>query len=142
MHEEIHALLHRAFAFMDGRIAPPSSLHRLTPKDIAAQARDGEVWVISAPVAACVFLSKKPNCLYIGKLAVDLEARGAGHGRRLIQLAEKRARHHGLPILELETRIELIENHAAFRAMGFVTTQKTAHEGFSQPTGIVMQKGL
>ena len=39
-------LLHRAFASMEGRIDPPSSLHRLTVDGIAEQARVGEVWVI------------------------------------------------------------------------------------------------
>ena len=37
------ALIARAFAYMEGRIDPPSSLHRLTPQGLAAS---GEVWVL------------------------------------------------------------------------------------------------
>ncbi len=69
-------LIRRAFAGMEGRIDPPSSMHALTPESIAAQARSGEVWVIGAPPVACVFLTPKPGALYLGKLAVA-EARAA-----------------------------------------------------------------
>jgi hypothetical protein len=37
------ALIRAEFAFMEGRIDPPSSMHGLTPETIALQARTGEV---------------------------------------------------------------------------------------------------
>ena len=40
--------------------------------------------------------------------------------RALVDLAEDRAKASGLGALELETRIELIENHEAFQRLGFV----------------------
>ena len=89
---------------------------------------------------ACIFLTPKPDCLYVGKLAVTEDARGNGYARQLIDLAEDRARALGLPRLELETRIELHENHAAFARLGFTKTAEAAHEGFSRPTFIIMQK--
>lgn len=139
-HGDILTLLHWAFAFMEGCIDPPSSLHRLSADDIAAQAHWGEVWVVGAPIAACVFLSPKPDRLYLGKLAVAQAARGRGHARALIDLAGRRAWALGLPVLELETRIELAETHAAFARLGFESTQKTCHAGYARPTGLVMQK--
>jgi len=48
-HEDIHALLHLAFAYMDGRIDPPSSLHKLSPSDIVEHAKLHEVWAIGIP---------------------------------------------------------------------------------------------
>ena len=42
-------------------------------------------------------------------------------------------------MLELETRIELTENHAAFARMGFIKTAETSHEGFDRTTSIVMR---
>ena len=42
-------------------------------------------------------------------------------------------------MLELSTRIELVENHATFARMGFAKTAETAHEGFDRPTSIVMR---
>ena len=129
----ILALLRQAFAYMDRRIDPPSSLRDLTPEALTRQARVGEIWIIGAPVA-CVFLTPKPGALYVGKLAVAESHRGQGLARRLIDRAETRAREMGLPELELQTRVELVENQATFVAMGFREVGRTAHEGFARPT--------
>jgi ribosomal protein S18 acetylase RimI-like enzyme len=133
------ALIRRAFAGMEGRINPPSSMHRLTLADIAAQAGAGEVWAIGRPPVACLFLTPEPDALYLHKLAVDARAQGRGHARRLIDLAAARARARGLPRLRLQTRVELVENHAAFRAMGFTQTAATAHPGYDRPTSLTFE---
>ena len=132
-------LIQRAFHGMEGRIDPPSSLHRLTPEAIALQAGTGEVWV-EPPLRACMFLTPKDGRLYLGKLAVDPALQGQGSGRRLVALAEQRARDLGYEVLELETRVELVENHAIFRRLGFVETGRKAHPGFDRPTSITFQK--
>ena len=136
------ALITRAFAGMDGRIDPPSSLHQMTAADIAHQAVTGEVWVIGAPAVACVFLTLQPDALYLGKLAVDPAVQQMGYARRLIAVAEARAHELGLPALELSTRIELVENHTAFRALGFVQMGTRSHAGFTRPTTVVFGKRL
>lgn len=134
------ALIRRAFAGMAGRIDPPSSMHRLTVADIAAQADAGEIWVIGQPPMACLFLTPEPDALYLHKLAVDAGAQRQGHARRLIDLAAARARARGLPRLRLQVRIELVENHAALRAMGFVQTAATAHPGYARPTSLIFER--
>lgn len=134
------SLIREAFAFMDGRIDPPSSMHALTPASIADQARSGEVWVIGEPAVACLFLTPKPDALYLGKLAVAAAHRGRGLARRLVDHAESRARVLGLPVLELQTRVELVENQATFRAMGFVEVGRTAHPGYDRPTSITYRR--
>ncbi len=139
---QILALLQRCFAYMEGRIDPPSSLHALTVAGIAQTCDTAEVWSLGPPPQACVFLAEKPGRLYLGKLAIEPCLRGQGHAHVLIALAEARAKAKGLPLLELQTRIELVENHAAFARMGFVKTAEDAHEGYDRPTGIVMQKRL
>lgn len=136
------ALIRDAFAYMQGRIDPPSSMERLTQDDIRTQARQGEVWLIGQPLQACVFFTRKPDALYIGKLATDAAHRRKGLSRRLIALAENRARAMGLTALELQSRIELLENHAAFTAMGFVKTAETAHPGYDRPTTFTFRKAL
>jgi GNAT superfamily N-acetyltransferase len=135
----ILALLHKAFAYMDARIDPPSSLRDLTPEALSRQASHGEIWIIGAPVA-CVFLTPKPTALYVGKLAVAASHRGHGLARQLIDLAETRARAFHLPALELQTRIELVENQTTFRALGFVEAGRTAHPGFDRPTSITYRR--
>lgn len=62
------ALIRGELAEMDGRIDPPSSMHRLTEADARAQVAAGEVRVIGPATAplACVFFSHTPDALYIG----------------------------------------------------------------------------
>lgn len=136
------ALIHRAFAYMDGVIDPPSSLHSLTPATIAAQSASTEVWAIGHPPIACVFLTPRDDALYIGKLAVDPATQGQGHARTLIHLAETRARALGLPALELQTRVELTANHAIFARLGFHQTAATAHPGYDRPTSLTFRRPL
>lgn len=133
-------LIQTEFAYMEGRIDPPSSMHRLTEADIARQSAEAEVWAIGHPPVACVFLTPKPHALYIGKLAVAASQRGQGLARALITTAKTRARALRLPALELQTRIELAENHATFRALGFAETARTAHPGFARPTTITFRR--
>ncbi len=137
--EVLLSLIRRAFAGMEGRIDPPSSLHALTAEAIAHQAVTGEVWVCG-PNEACMFLTLKPGRLYLGKLAVDPLLQGQGLGRGLVRLAEERARNLGYDRLELETRVELVENHAIFRKLGFAEVGRSAHLGFDRPTSITFAK--
>ncbi len=135
-------LIRTSFAGMEGRIDPPSSLHSLTAEGIAAQSTLGEVWVTGTPPVACVFLTPKPGTLYIGKLAVHPDAQRQGHARRLLTLAERRAKAMGLPALVLQTRVELVENHAFFIHLGFRRTTATAHPGYTRPTSLTFCKTL
>lgn len=142
--DAIHKLLQECFAYMEPRIDPPSSLHRLTPQMIADFAADECLFVIEdnqRPIA-CIFITEKPDCLYLGKLAVSSNHRGKGYARALIQRAEQMADDLDLAVLQLETRIELTENHRAFEKMGFHKTAETAHDGYDHPTSITMQKAL
>lgn len=123
---------------MEGRIDPPSSIQRYTEADL----QKGEFWVIGDPPVACVQLTPGPGALYLGKLAVAPRARRQGLARRLVTLAEERARALGLPAVELKARVELAENHATFRALGFREVGRSAHPGFDRPTSITFRKTL
>lgn len=136
------ALIQTEFAFMQGRIDPPSSMLRLTAEALAAQSRSAEIWAIGHPPHACVILTPKADALYVGKLAVAADHRRKGLARALIDLAESRARALGLPGLELETRVELVGNQATFVALGFVETARTAHPGYDRPTSITYRRAV
>jgi GNAT superfamily N-acetyltransferase len=138
--EALLALIRRAFAGMEGRIDPPSSLHRITAQDLAQH--EGEVWVIGRPARACMVLTPKPHALYLGRLSVDPPWQRKGYAHILITHAEERARALGLPALELQSRIELVENHAIFFALGFEQTGATTHPGFDSPTSLVFTKHI
>jgi GNAT superfamily N-acetyltransferase len=136
--DEALALIRAEFAYMDGVIDPPSSMHRLSRGDLAAG--PGQVWVTGRPVIACVVLTAKEDCLYIGKLAVSRTMRGRGLARVLIATAEEQARLAGLDWLELQTRIELTDNQRIFLAMGFAEVARTAHAGYDRPTSITFRR--
>ncbi len=131
------SLLHRAFAGMQGRIDPPSSMLTLTSDSLFDM---GEVWTIGTPPIACVVLTPRDGVLYMGKWAVDPAHQGRGHARRLLTQALARAQALGLPSLELQTRVELVENHRVFAALGFVETGRSAHPGYTRPTTITFRK--
>ena len=77
-----HALLRLIqtnFAYMEGRIDPPSSMHDLTTEAIERQSESGEIWVVEDdghPIA-CVFLTPREGALYIGKLTVVMANGGS-----------------------------------------------------------------
>ena len=135
-------LVQSSFAFMDGRIDPPSSMHRLTAAAIREQCETGEIWTLGMPPHACIFLKTHGDALYIGKLAVAAARRGEGCARDLVALAEKRAADLGLSALELETRVELVENHEAFSRLGFQKHGEGSHPGYDRPTFVIMRKRI
>ena len=142
--EGLLKLLHAAFAYQNDRIDPPSSLHRLDATAIAQKAKDERLLLAieGGTVLGCIFARSQPDSVYVGKFAVLPERQGEGIGRRLMQAAEDFARDSGYSVLELETRIELTENHETFATMGFVKVAEHAHEGYDRPTSIAMRKSL
>lgn len=142
--EELLALIRRSFAYMDGRIDPPSSMHRLTIDSLKEKVLAEIVFLAcdGGRIVGCVFCRQEARCLYLGKLAVLPERQGSGIGRSLLAAVEREAMARSLAALRLETRIELTENHARFRALGFEKTAENRHPGFDRTTSIEMTKHL
>lgn len=139
---DILALIRTCFAPMEGRIDPPSSMLRMTLADLRQAAVHSEIWSLDTPALACMILTPHPQALYLGKLAVHPDVRRRGHARHLLTLAGHRARARGLPVIELQSRVELVENHALFAASGFTKVARTAHPGFARPTSITFRKTI
>ncbi|MFT4185472.1 MAG: GNAT family N-acetyltransferase [Rhizobium sp.] len=140
--DELLALILASFAYMNGRIDPPSSALSLTSQSLKEKAETeiGFVALDGDQLAGCIFCRPEPDSLYIGKLAVLPSEQGKGIGRRLLTLAEETARERGLETLRLETRIELTDNHATFASWGFRKTAENRHAGFDRTTSIEMRK--
>ena len=142
--EELHRLLHRCFAGMEGRIDPPSSLHRMSPEYLRKMAQeqvlitcyDGEHLI------GCGFAEDQGEVFYLSKLAIDPAHRGRGLLREMVNRFLRLALESGKSALELETRIELVENHAVFAALGFELLRETRHEGYDRTTGLRFRKSL
>ena len=139
---QLLSLLRESFAYMDGRIDPPSSLTRMGIEELRTKAAE-ESLIIAADgqeLMGCAFAAVREDCVYIGKVAVASTARRQGVARALINTAENLARAHNRSYLELQTRIELVENNATFGALGFKKVAETSHPGYNRPTSITMRK--
>lgn len=140
----LHALLSTEFAYMADRIDPPSSMTRLTPGDLLGKIAQEDLFLIrdDATPIACLFGMAHPDHYYIGKLAVAAAQRRRGHATALVEAAARHARTLALPALVLQSRVELVENHAAFTAMGFAVIARTAHPGYDRPTSLTFRRAL
>jgi GNAT superfamily N-acetyltransferase len=141
---ELLSFLRDAFAYMDSRIDPPSSLHRMGVEDLRNKAKEETLIIATegAELIGCAFVAIRDDCAYVGKVAVAGSGRRKGIARELMAAAERVARQHQRPCLELQTRVELLENHRTFAALGFKKVAETAHAGYSRPTSITMRKPL
>ena len=125
---------------MTGRIDPPSSVHHLTLQDLTEKAQTDWILGMGDPIKACVVASPRHHALYLGKMAVDQSLRGQGMARALVKACEGIAVDLRLDRLELQVRIELLENQNAFANMGFVKTAENYHPGYDWVTEVTMQK--
>ena len=139
---QVLRLIQTSFAYMTGRIDPPSSMHQLTVSALAQMAKDSSVLALGDPVAACLVAKPLPHALYLGKIAIASDLRGRGVLRALLGRSEELARSLSLSRLELQVRIELVENQKIFGKCGFVETARNAHPGYDRATEITMQKLL
>ena len=142
--DEVLVLIMRAFASMDGVIDPPSSAHLLNVENLKQKAGQETVFLAlkDGGIVGCVFVLERTEDFYVGKLAVEPGFQGQGIGKQLMQAVEALARSRSKAAIELQTRIELTANHAAFARLGFRETERTAHEGYDRPTSITMRKVL
>lgn len=138
------ALLRDAFATMDGRIDPPSSLHDFDAARLAAKAAEEELVLafVDGALAGCLFAAPRGEALYLGKIAVRPDLRGRGIARRMFALAEAIARSRGFKALELQARIELVENHRTFAALGFEKVGEGSHPGYTRTTDLNFRRSL
>jgi ribosomal protein S18 acetylase RimI-like enzyme len=142
--KELLDLILVSFRYMDGIIDPPSSALRLTPENLKQKAAEETAFLafLDGHIAGCVFLAEKDNHFYLGKLAIDPAYQGRGIGRQLVEAAETYVRSTAKPTIELQVRVELVNNQATFARLGFRETARTAHAGYERPTSITMSKDL
>jgi len=142
--DELLDLLYVAFERQNHRIDPPSSVYELDDNRLRLKALEEHVFIAREEdrLVGCVFARDTGRSVYLGKLAVLPETQGKGIGRLLIEQVEDFAKICGRPVVELETRIELVENHEIFEAYGFRKVSESAHAGYDRPTSISMEKRL
>lgn len=142
--QALYDLLHSQFSPMEGRIDPPSSFDKLTPKLLREKAKTETMLIVldDKSLVACAFFKEMPGAIYVGKVAVASNYQKRGIARSIMDCATEFAQSRGKHWLELQTRIELIENHKTFASLGFVKTGEYAHDGYTSPTSITMRKWI
>jgi N-acetylglutamate synthase-like GNAT family acetyltransferase len=138
------ALVHDSFSYMDERIDPPSSVHKLDKSALVEKVAQETVIIAyeNKKLIGCCFLKEMGTKNYLGKIAVYPSLQGKGVGEEILRAAIDKSKNAGKSVVELESRVELTEVHTFFRRFGFVQTAETAHEGYDRPTSITMQLDL
>jgi ribosomal protein S18 acetylase RimI-like enzyme len=102
----------------------------------------GAVLESGGAMVGVVLWMEEDGALYISRLSVDPEHRRRGIARTLIDEAEREARRRGLSRMTLGVRLELEDNRRLFKSCGFEETTLQRHEGFSEPTWVMMERRL
>ncbi|MES0880849.1 GNAT family N-acetyltransferase [Roseibium sp. SCP14] len=133
-----------AFAHTQGRVSPPSTVYQMTAKDVAMRAAQEDLLLAFSgkALSGCLFLKEEADALFLGRFAIAADHQGSGLARRMLSVAEARAREKNLCLLKLETRVSLKENQEKFMRLGFDITGSRCHTGYSEPTTLIMCKHL
>ena len=137
-------LIRRAFAAQPRPTNPPSSALKETAATVAGHLARGGGAVLErgGVVAGAVLWEVEDDALYISRVSVDPVYRRQGIARALVDEAEREARRRGLRRMTLGVRLELEENRQLFRSCGFEDFEFRRHEGYSEPTWVLMERRL
>ncbi len=99
--------------------------------DQAEAIRDHEVWVLDdgARVVGVIDLIRHDDQLWVDNVAIAPDRQGRGHGRRLLGLAEDRARELGIPEMGLHTNEHYVANIAMYERYGYRETHRELRQG-------------
>ena len=138
----IVAIIQAAFEEYAGAIDPPSGAHKESAEKMRAKmATDHAVLALLGERAVgCVLYRDGGTYMYFGRLAVLPEYRGRGIAGLLIEYVEWRARELGLPRVRLGVRVALPRLRARYERLGYRVIEQRRHEGFAEPTYVIMEK--
>jgi ribosomal protein S18 acetylase RimI-like enzyme len=137
-------LIRRAFAAQPRPTSPPSSALKETAASVATHLARGGGAVLERGgiVVGAVLWEVEDESLYISRVSVDPVYRRQGIARALVEEAEREARRRGLLRMTLGVRRELEENRQLFRSCGFEDFEFRRHEGYTEPTWVLMERRL
>jgi ribosomal protein S18 acetylase RimI-like enzyme len=142
--DAVARLIRRAFADQPRPTNPPSSALKETGATILAHLARGGGAVLerAGRIAGAVLWEVEDGALYISRVSVDPDYRRQGIARGLVDEAEREARRRGLSRMTLGVRLELEENRQLFRSCGFEDFEFRRHEGYTEPTWVLMERRL
>jgi len=137
-------LVRLAFSVQSRPTNPPSSALRETAATIVEHLGrgGGAVLEIDGVMVGVVLWNEEDGALYIGRLSVDPARRRQGIARALMDEAEREARRREMTRMTLGVRLELDENRRLFQSCGFEDAVFKSHDGFTEPTWVLMERRL
>ena len=136
------ALIHTAFEQYRGRLEPPSGAHRETVQSIAAYLQQGHavLALLNDQAVGCVCYHQEGEHVYFGRLSVLPAFRQHGVGLALIAYVEQRAQDLGAQRVQIGVRRALQHLQAYYERLGYHVVRYETHEGYTEPTSVVMEK--
>jgi putative acetyltransferase len=122
---QVIALIARVYAEYPGCVL---DVEREEPALAAPASRFDRFWVLvddAGRVRGTVACALHDAHAELKKLYLDAQVRGAGWGRRLIELAEAEARAAGLPRVELWSDLRFETAHAVYLRLGYRASGST-----------------
>ena len=100
--------------------------------DYGRISRSGHAWVAehAGGIIGILVLEPAEDHLLLENVAVAPGAQGLGVGRRLLRLAEDKARAHGVGEVRLYTNEAMTENLGYYPRHGYRETHRATQEGF------------
>lgn len=83
-------------------------------------------------IAGVLVLAETPDGFLLDNVAVHPSYRGTGIGRRLLALAESRARTAGYTSIYLYTHVQMTENSALYAKIGYVEYDRGTENGLAR----------
>jgi predicted N-acetyltransferase YhbS len=138
------AVVRAAFADYQGQLHPPSGAHHETTDTVRQYLNTGfaALALIDSQVVGCVFYHQEATHMYLGRLSVLQEFRRHGVGQALVAYVEQRAQTLHVPRVQLGVRLALPHLQAYYARLGYGAVSYTAHEGYTTPTSVVMEKAV
>lgn len=102
--------------------------------DFAGHAARGEAFVLEdrRELVAYIVTYGRDGTQFVENIAVRPSRQSQGHGKRLMDFAEGRARHDGLGRMRLYTNVHMTENLDLYPRLGYVETRRVTEDGFER----------
>jgi predicted N-acetyltransferase YhbS len=136
------ALIRTAFEEYRGRLQPPSGAHRETAESLGNYLQQGfaVLALLDDEIVGCVCYHQESEHVYLGRLSVLPSYRQYGVGRALMAYVEQQAQAMGVSRVQLGVRVALPHLQAYYERLGYRVVHAEAHEGYTEPTYVVMEK--
>jgi ribosomal protein S18 acetylase RimI-like enzyme len=98
-------------------------------EDYSRRIDRGEVWLLACRDSdvGVVVLEERRDHVLVYSIAVRPTEQGRGHGRALLDFADRRAIALGLAVIRLYTNVRMEKNIALYRRHGYVETGTRPH---------------